>query len=612
MYDRDDPEMSYEAFSEGFCSKTCTPNQNAHLRSIQQGASASQNGFYTALQELSIFDPVPSKSMSGAKTSILERLEIQGRGPGFVSLNHRIIEIAAKTLQKIKVYGKKHPKTKEAILLLLEDYNQLLNEEIWNIINCVTLTHRLGWIFSAMDRPRWLSDEAAVLLTSLLVLLSQQTNDLNERQLSNVIWAFGNMGRELLSLPFEETSIPELYSQFFVRIMKLEAFQAQEISNCITGLAKMNFKTSTCQPVLDHLTRLAVPLIDAFNPQEITNCLWALGVFRYNPQNGFMNACLSCLSSNLSTFDPRYIANILWSWARLELRSVHLLPKLEVFFDENMLNFTEHGIPMVFWSFAKLNYIPRQKTFRKAVRVVMGRLESFSTLGLTNFVYACAIFGFPMDPEMAERLKKAFIANKDAFSVQNMCIFVWAMTILFCLDLELFNCVFADPRLQEASLKATEKRQLYQCMVHMQFFVPGGNRALHSLPKKWVQDCCECWEEGQNTKWRDGVCLAVMLQLQKMGYVAEPQFLISKGLARYSVDVVRRMQDSTRMAIEVTIPIHQFRNNPNRIEGPRLWAMKLMERQGLQILQIDAEHWKRLKKDGRIDYLESVIQKASL
>ena len=529
----------------------------------------------------------------------------------YVRLNKRIISAVASTMEIVEVYGRRDPRSEEAALQLIEDYGKLMKEETLNIVNCVTMIHRVGLIFGAVNRTSTLFDRCQDVLIDLIHLLSSFYHKFDARQLSNVVWALGNIGRSLFVLPYNGISFPRLYSDLLRRVMEITDYRPPEIASCMTGMAKMQLKAQTCRLALDHLTYLAVMSMNEFRPKAMAGLFWALGSFPYRPKNGFIRSAVQRMSQTLDDFEPREMSNVIWGFAHLDARAslVHLLPLMEKHFLREIWNYTEQGMSLVLWSFAKLRYLPQKGTMDKAMKYLKFRLNNLSPQSMSHVVYACAIFGYSLPPDILDRLQISFLERSQDFTLQLRCLFVWSLAILFSLELSLFQSVVRDMEKGDwkGELSESEKRQLYQCMIHVQFFVPGGNRAMHQVPKELLADCQMAWEHGQYSKWRDAVCLAVLVQLQGMGYTPFSQLLTSKGLARYSVDVVRRADRIEHIAIEISIAKHCFANNKNMIEGPRLWAMKLLKRNGFKVLQIHAEIWKTSSIEERRAYLTQLL-----
>ena len=529
----------------------------------------------------------------------------------YMRLNKRITSAVASTMEIVETYGRRHKLSEEAALKLMEDYGTLMKEETMNIINCVTMTHRVGVVFCAMDRKSVLLDHCQDVLIDMIQLLSSFCHEFNARQLSNVIWALGNIGRSLFMIPSHGISVPQFYPTLLRRMMEIRDYRPREIASCVTGMVKMQFKAETCQLALEHLTHLAVLSMHELRPEDMASLLWALGSFSYRPSNSFIRSAVQRTSETLKDFKPREMSNVIWGFAHLEARAslVHILPLVEKHFQREIWNYTGQGMSLVLWSFAKLRYLPQNSTMDKAMKFLKLRLIKLSPESISHVTYACAIFGYSLPPDILHRLQMSFLERRKDFTLQLRCLFVWSLSILFSLELNLFQSVMSDLERGDwkGELSEAEKRQLYQSMIHVQFFVPGGNQAMQQVPKELLMACRMAWEGGQHSKWRDAVCLAVLVQLQKMGYTPFSQLLTSKGLARYSVDVVRRADRAEHIAIEITIPKHCFSNNATTIEGPRQWAMKLLKRNGFQVLQIHANVWKGLETQNRQVYLKQQL-----
>eukprot|EP00210_Caulerpa_lentillifera_P000352 g345.t1 len=508
----------------------------------------------------------------------------------FIKINSMLVKVANSVLssEDMTKSGKR----------MIQRYENLLHKSDVNLVNCVTMLHRLGLVLSSSNHHDELLNESMELLKELIWLLCKFAHDLDPRQMSNVVWSLGKFNRSIFAIRKNEFSVPELYSIIFRRSLEFACFKPQEISSYLVGLANVKLRRESCEAIVEHLVELAIENVHRMKSQELSNILWSLATLEYTSSGGYMfvNQALDQMIMKFAKFSPQNVTNVVWALSKMKMQkaAVGILPYVEHDLTNRVKAYSTQGITLVLWAFAKLKYLPEIHTLDGASNWTIANLDTLSCQSIAHLVYAFAIFGYrPKETGYQNRLKQVVISRKQEFSPQLLCMILWSQAIAFQLDIELLTSLLKQIETTDwrTVISDSDRRQLYQCVLHVQSFL---SEEVHGLDSELIEQCRRDWEKGQLTKWTDSVSLSVLTTLESLGCVIQHQYLASTGSSHLMIDSVMGLERGKRIAIEVTIPKHQFRNDPDRIEGTRIWMWKLLTRNGYSVLQIDAQKWRKM------------------
>ncbi|CAD7699639.1 unnamed protein product [Ostreobium quekettii] len=525
-----------------------------------------------------------------------------------VALNIRITEMADETSQVIREFGKHHDMSSASVEALLEDFLCILEgEETISHVNVATIMHRTAFLVSASHLKSHVVKNHAKLIERLTVAVHNSIDLFQPRHIANVIWAYGKLGRPVLTiLTPGSASVPGVLALLMERAeMLCERFSAREISSVMVGLANMQLQRKTCEGLLLRLTASAARRIEKFKGQELSNVVWSLGRLGATKTcqrtADFLHQLLPRL--NPQSLTPQQVSNLLWGFAKLDFQDgSNFFGEVVRNFEGRLDDFSPQGIANLVWSLSKLMYLPCNSFLGKVVSHAVGMLGRLKPQHVSNLLYAFGIFG---DVDIAGPLcsaaKAHFEEKKDSFSVQELCNLLWALAMLDALDVKTFNLgmVCLSNKSSLKSMKDSEKRQIYQCAIHLQVF--GLEQGLdEAVWLKLQEEFSRVWVSGQYSKPTSAVGLAVLITLQKLGYASSTRFV--SGVIPLLVDSATGA-DGVRVTIEVSIKQHYFVNRKDRLEGPRMWAMRIQEAQGFVVVRVDTDEWTRLPVGKRQDFL---------
>lgn len=495
---------------------------------------------------------------------------------------------------------------------MIQRYEALLQKSDVNLVNCVTMLHRLGLIFNSLEHQEPLFAKSTELLKELIWLLCKFGHDLDPRQMANVIWSLGKLDRSVLAIRKNEFSVPQLYSIIFERSLEFACFKPQEIASFLVGLANLRLRLETCEDIVQHLLNLAQVNVQFMKPQELSNILWSLASLncKTSKTRNFALRVMDQMMLKFENFSPQNSTNVIWALAKLDLRneSQRILPFFEQDIKFRREVYSKQGLALVFWSFAKLRYLPEKLTLIQSSNYLISNLDTLSCQSIGHFLYAFALFGYrSSDVEYKDQLRNQLIARRVEFSPQLLCMVLWSLAIGFQLDCELFSILLQEIENKDWKrlISASDRRQLYQCLLHLESFE---STNFHIEDSELLRQSKEDWKNGQTSKWTDSVSLSILRILETMGFVAQHQDLATSGDLHLVIDSIVGLNNGKRIAIEVTIARHRFWNCADRVEGTRIWMVQVLRRHGFQVLQVDAKEWKKLSTIERKQLLKSKLR----
>lgn len=535
----------------------------------------------------------------------------------FVERNKQITGLARAALDAFKADAPRHWEARQKVDRVLQEFEGMSEHpEVLSHVNMSTLVHRTAVLATKANCAETLLTERPRLVQNLVRGVNTWAEMLEPRHVANITWAFGKLGRGLLMVNSPGACFPVVLSGLMQRVERdAGMLMAQEISNVIIGLVNLGLQLETLKPVLDRLVSAALHKADEFNPQEVANFVWAVGRAGYDFGDDW--SLITRFEHKLCGWlrdgrvSDQQLANFVWGLAKLEY-DAGSLEFYDLVAEETrgrLRSLTSQGVCNLLWALSKLRYLPSSSILQDVADHVAERIHSFRPQHVANALYAYAIFGEPSDG-LTSAAKVYFAKRGRSFRSQELCNLMWALAVLDDLDVDTFASAMdltrSKPGLSIDSMGSSERRQMYQCLMHLCVF--GGvtpREATSLMSTEGEQLCRDAYQQGQESKMVYPIALAVLLTLEKMGLVSQCRYM-SKHTP-YVMDSALSME-GVRVAVEVSLPTHYFVNNSFRLKGPRSWAMRILEAQGLVILRVDCSEWNRLPAKSRVAHLKQKLE----
>lgn len=538
-----------------------------------------------------------------------------GRSPyDFVLLNFKIVKLAQNALEVIQERGRHSPATKEVVKKLLCEYRHVSKRpETMSHVNVSTMLHRTARVMTKVGSVNSLSKHFPDLLENLVDGVYTWHHMFEPRHTSTAIWSFGKLGKQVLSVSGSVATFPGAFSCLMQKAaLQVKAFSCKEITSILTGIAALQLKVDTCEPLITTLLHRASNEISNFPPRELATCTWAFATIGYDfgDETGFLDDSITAFERYLTSrkVHNQELVNFMWALAKLRYTELPLgfynTVDSEVL--KRMHSMEPLGLSNLLWAFAKLRFLPSVSTLQAAAQHAAKNIDQYEPQQVSRVLYSFATFGMSFDT-LASKSQVYFTSKVDQFGRQELCNLLWALAILDELDMDTFLCAISAiktiPGLSFDGMGDAELRQLHDCLVDVRCFSnKKGDDEL--MPLEWENTCIEAHKKGQEEKKVYGTALSVLLTLQKMGSFTQCHQMFDPLSKALDVAVDR---NGIRIGVEVSLPGHYFINNGSKLRGQRLWAMRTMEAQGLILLRVDCRQWTGLSQDERVHYIKEEL-----
>lgn len=531
----------------------------------------------------------------------------------FRKMNKKITNLASGAKNVVITSGRGSEWAESAVEDVLSQFEVIAEQfDAMSYVNASTLLHRSAQLAECSAAGDSLDQRFPKLLEHLVDGIYQSHNLFDPRHTASAIWSFGVLGRQMLFVNGSVASFPACFSALLEKAeAQAELFEAREITSILSGVGNLELKMPVCGSLIVALLGTMESKLETFGAQELSTCIRALAKieYRFDIKRGLLPQIVIKFKEQITAdiVQDRQLANFMWGVANLgyedsnlgfcEVVSAHLVKRLPFA--------RSQPLSTVIWALGILRYLPSEDHLETMATILGKRMDDFEPIHVAKVLHAFAGFGFPFDCLITS--SKSYLAsNISQFGRQELCNVLWSLAILDGLDRVTFqqsiDAIKKHPRLSIHKMNSSELRQLYTCSIHIRSFCPGSEGEV--LPPDWAALCEKEYANGQREKKTYSVALSVMLTLQKIGSVCQNHSLHVESSK--VLDLVTTVE-GVRVAIEVTIPTHYFVNSAHQLKGPRLWAMKVMEAQGLVVLRVDCRQWNKLRPGARAAYIRQQL-----
>lgn len=158
-------------------------------------------------------------------------------------------------------------------------------------------------------------------------------------------------------------------------------FDAVNVATSLHRLAKN--KPPQTQPVLEHagfrhILMMTDSNLSSFQPQQLANILWAFGTLEFRPGADLLERMASAAQTRSGGFNPQNLSNTLWAFAKLEHNpGKALLDEFARRIQGALTQFTPQNVSNMLWAFARLGHFPG--------KALLDDAAEYSTSGLAKF-----------------------------------------------------------------------------------------------------------------------------------------------------------------------------------------------------------------------------------
>ena len=234
-------------------------------------------------------------------------------------------------------------------------------------------------------------------------------------------------------------------------------FNYINISTIIHRFAKMkgdkNFIIGLIPLITDNLRN--------FDSQHLANLVWAFAKLNIKNEELF-DLLTKEVSYKIKDFDPQETANLAWSFAKLDIKNKELFELLGKEASYKIKDFKPQAIANLAWSFATLS-IKNIELFDLLIKEAFCKIRDFNPQEIANLAWSFATLNIKNEELFDLLSKETFFKIKD-FKAQNIANLTWSFAVLDIRNIELFELL-----INTKDYNISEKFQMYQVYLHCKY-----------------------------------------------------------------------------------------------------------------------------------------------
>lgn len=248
-------------------------------------------------------------------------------------------------------------------------------------------------------------------------------------------------------------------------------------------------------------------------------------------------------------------------------------------------------------------FYPGEIFLKQFCDTFLRKIDLFDEIGYNVCFCTLAEFGYK-DEIILEKLKEIY--KNDYMSKASVIQYGWCLSILNAFDVNTVKWYVNEINdVEESDLTEVEKRQIYQCLIHIYVLQPEFSRYLDIDPI-FEKSCASIWKRRIRDKaYTKNLVLKAFVSLREMGFLCNRNESVLGG--RFSIAAIRHTNLNQRFKLSFDVG---FKNDIKRLRGQQRWKNKILEKLGWTILDINDREWVKLQKqEEKREFLRSQIRK---
>ncbi|GMH42108.1 hypothetical protein BSKO_10027 [Bryopsis sp. KO-2023] len=480
------------------------------------------------------------------------------------------------------------------------------------------LIQRFALVASRGGLQEWILMVYPSLFVTLIAGVRSRVEELDARQVSELVWAFGKLGpkvfdvegqvMELDILPDRsEVNVGGFYGDVMKRATEIaEDFGPRDVANFAYGVSIMPERFQNVGSV-GILIDASAEKAEEFNAQDMSNLCWSMVKLGIEDRSGIIGKLVRHAETKVPTFRCQGYSMLVKSLGHMDREDCEsLLTRIvnELKYRDGLKKFKPKELANFAWGLAKLRYYPSAWFFAAVEDDCLAKLDQFN--GSTTCVVLLAFATWGSDsPRLTSACKAKLLFTTDRLTSRDVVNSAWSFAMLGLLDEEYLSfCVEQLNGMNCEDMKAQELRQLRQCAMDAAIFSPQ-SKAMDKLSKELVNASKAAWEEGQLSYETPSEVQEALELLSSSGLKCESRtWLKDKAFLSSVVEFAPGVD----CLIEMKVPGCKFQNQPNLSIGKVRWREKVLASMGYFVLQLDPTVWNSLTTDEeKLQYLKSKI-----
>lgn len=455
----------------------------------------------------------------------------------------------------------------------------------------------------------WIVEDQQQVLGEVARLTHSRLFKVRPQEVTNVVWALGELGPNVLKVPMGRLTIESLLVKALNQACEwrvLEKVRCADLALLVSGIAKLDL--DDIQEEMKDITDVILKKLVKFKDHDIPVLVSGLAIMGWRDYRKLLSAIAVECKKRVGGFRSKELANLLWAFAALEFHDIqHLLWISATQTLPHLKEFSPQEIVKIVWGYNTLMYYPGEKSLSKLSVCLAPNVKKLIPLDLAHTMFSFANMGLE-DRAAVNSLCDCLTKNliEGGLPAREAAVIGWSLAVLDSLDKLAFVSLrrfFAE--IDADALPERHKADIYRFLLHLQIFRPQLSgmisvEALGQYQQSWMK---------LQSKWEPPKRFTELLPvLKRMGYSCNPRESIADGLM---VASTARSGGKTFVVEVITPPNCYSTYMPTEtpyLSGSFLWRERVLMALGWRVLRVNERTWKELvDNQDRAAYLNERI-----
>ena len=537
-----------------------------------------------------------------------------------VWLSIEISDVATSTLRHLRHIPRQSEKARDDVDRCICCMMDLIRyqEQKFMCRNATAMLQRISKICAMSGLQDYVVAKYGSILASLFVLIKAKESEIDPRQISEIMWSCGKLGRAVLKLrapsmdlktvgEAERTiDVAEFVASLIDKSEELrDSFTPTDVLVFTRGVIDLPYPEG--HMAVARLLACLESKVTEFNGQDVSNLLWCLTRPGIDPQDSLVAGILAHAQTVVQQMTTQGLANTVWALAKMDTKNcAKLLAGIVNSTEDRLESFKPQEIANMTWGLARLRFRPTLKMLSRLADVSVDRHRFFNSQEICNLLEAFAVFGF-QHPKFLSASQSKFMALDEGFSLRDTMSVVQSFAILDFLDDDFLSVALS--RASEYGIDNMmdfQRCQLYQGILHLRMMCPQ-SQACQRIPDEIENACCAAWILQEEHTEPDDVSKEVLRVMSESG-LAQCSVCNSIGPSSAFLGSTVTTNDGTQFVLQIMTSNAQFTNQPELETGLMKWREKMLAASGLFMLKVDPAQWCKFRSyDQKVGYLKKQL-----
>ncbi|CAD7703293.1 unnamed protein product [Ostreobium quekettii] len=537
---------------------------------------------------------------------------VQTKKRGVVKQHNYVIQReCSKLLRKFKYVPPASDMAKNIVRETLDYYHNMLRvESNLSPRNGAAMLVRVAKFAQSSSLHDYIIETQQPFLGGVCKMTNGRLFALRPQEVSNVVWALGELGPGILDVRMGSGTIRNLYDKAMRQASDwkvLEKVRCADLALLVIGIAKL--EVEDIDWAMEEITATIIRKLVKFKDPDLPGLLGGLAYMGWRDTKVLLPAIAVECKKRVGRFQSQDLAKLLWAFAVLEFRDIqHLLWITTTQTLPHLREVQPQEIVKIVWAYDHLHYYPGESCLAKMSRLMAPNVKKLVASDIAHTLQAFANMGLE-EKMVVDSVCDCIIRNQieGGLSTRDAAVLGWSLAVLDALDKRVFVSLRKPlAEFDPETLPEKHKVDVYRFCLHLQVFRP---QLADMVSTDSMAACQGAWIE-QVSEWEPpGLASEVGPIMEVLGFSWMEKETIGDGLMAVSS---ARRGDLT-LAVEIVTPpncyVTYMPSEKPHTAGSFLWRERLLMALGWRVLRVDGGAWEDMANDQeREAYLKERIQ----